>query len=648
MDQIDHCRIRGLVPGVDTLGAVAIFRSVCEQVLPSDRSDCIAAELNTASPGRVGRLLEEADAVCRNKLVVFGECLDFGNEMNWHQDPTSGKIWPSICSLDIPLFDTRGCSDIKVPWELSRMHQLVTLGQAYFLSREERYAAKIDALVRDWLRQNPVGVGVNWVCPMEAAIRSINLIWACGPLTTVWQGQPSTAPMLLNLLHSHALYVYQNLENRKRLRDNHYLANLLGLLYVSFFCPFFKASEEWGQFALRELAKEFHMQVLPDGVSYESSTAYHRLAMEILALAFHLATRAVVSPSPIQQGGTVRGKMRSFAEGPPGILLRRMAAFMATYTRPDGQAPQIGDNDNGRILPFDRADLGLNDHRHLLTVAGVLLGEPSLVAAGYPHIQDAAWLHCGGNAKPSMPGPEPHSSAFKSGGYYFLRNAGEYCAIHCAAVGTGGRGNHTHNDNLSLELCCGGEPFIVDPGTYSYSRSPELRNRLRSSSSHNTVLIDSRDQNHLDANQPFALQMASHSRCTEWNCGEAYDMWSGETEWFLDSGGSIRHRRRVRLCKDTHAFELIDEIDGHGEHVAEWYFHLAPSVSVSTCRQCEVVLASARNRVRLRFEPAEGGTLSVRDDIYSPAYGRLVAAAVLHFRRSGSLPIRMRITFARL
>ncbi len=69
-------------------------------------------------------------------------------------------------------------SDIRVLWELNRLGQLITLGQAYALTKEEEFAAEFFVQLESWHEQNPVGRGANWSCAMEVALRAMNLLAA--------------------------------------------------------------------------------------------------------------------------------------------------------------------------------------------------------------------------------------------------------------------------------------------------------------------------------------------------------------------------------------------------------------------------------------------------------------------------------------
>ena len=112
-------------------------------------------------------------------------------------------------------------------------------------------------------------------------------------------------------------------------------------------------------------------QVRPDGCDHEASIPYHGLVTEL----FVAGTRAVDSQLP--QAFTPAYRER----------LEAMLRFTAAYTRPDGDAPMVGDNDSGRFLPLDGYGRGYSSHRHLL-------GRPAAGRTATPRSRTAATGCC--------------------------------------------------------------------------------------------------------------------------------------------------------------------------------------------------------------------------------------------------------------
>ena len=80
---------------------------------------------------------------------------------------------------DLCVVDLTNDADVKVPWELSRHQHFVTLGQAYVLTGDEKYAREFVAQLGAWMAENPPMLGVNWACTMDVALRVISwtLAW---------------------------------------------------------------------------------------------------------------------------------------------------------------------------------------------------------------------------------------------------------------------------------------------------------------------------------------------------------------------------------------------------------------------------------------------------------------------------------------
>jgi hypothetical protein len=87
---------------------------------------------------------------------------------------------------------------------------------------------------------------------------------------------------LLALIMAHGKYIMDNLEWHDVYRGNHYLADIVGLLFVAAYLPKTELSDTWLTFAIRQLVKEVERQFTPDGANFEASTSYHRLSSEMV------------------------------------------------------------------------------------------------------------------------------------------------------------------------------------------------------------------------------------------------------------------------------------------------------------------------------------------------------------------------------
>ncbi len=153
-----------------------------------------------------------------------------------------------------------GGPDIKEPWELSRCHHFVRLGQAYRLNGDEKYALELVAQSESWMASNLWPNGVNWTSSMDAAIRAAN--WLSGASLCVNSAALSDEflqRLSLNLW-IHGRHIRRHLEGSRDdpYTGNHYLANLAGLIYLGLCCPFLRDAPEWLEFAVGE----FYRQVL--------------------------------------------------------------------------------------------------------------------------------------------------------------------------------------------------------------------------------------------------------------------------------------------------------------------------------------------------------------------------------------------------
>jgi len=431
-------------------------------------------------------ILEEAEKICLHVFDLLGSGpvnLDEFIEKNggkracgylpWHFDFKVGhRFNPKKYYKEIkPAY---GKADIKVPWELSRFQHIVPLGQAYWLTGDERYAQEFVCQINDWIERNPPKFGVNWTCTMDVSIRVAN--WILG-FYFFKNSKAATDDFLKKFLKSiliHGRHIIANLEN-KGITNNHYLADLVGLIYLGVAFPEFKESRGWLKFGLNELIKEMDQQVYNDGMDFEASTCYHRLALELF---FY--------PALLCQLNGIELPEKFIAK------LKKMFDFVLYVLKPNGRMPQIGDNDSGRLHILGKRDI--LDMTYLLTFGSIFYRDSTYKIKEFGFAPEALWIFGTEGYEiwsklSDRSVEELESKAFIDGGIYIIRNKKDYMIISCGPNGQGGLYGHAHNDKLSFELCIDGEDVIVDPGTYVYTASPELRNLFRSSYYHNILMF---------------------------------------------------------------------------------------------------------------------------------------------------------------
>lgn len=299
--------------------------------------------------------------------------------IDWQLDFKSGYRWSEkTWYKDIIYGDTPGV-DVKVPWELARMQHLTHLSWSYALANEkqssfkqpETYVREFRNQVLDFISTNPPRFGVNWSCTMDVSIRVANWLTAFDLFRAFGaKFDLEFETVLKRSVYEHGLHIINNLEWNEELTSNHYLSNIVGLLFSAAFLAPTREINGWLLFAIKELFKEVQKQFYKDGANFEASTSYHRLSSEMVlyatALVLRLPEARLVELQSIncdrlivkQLPARIALSLHSF-KGKDRITLfpdwyfkslEKMAEFTMHITKPNKQIPQIGDNDSGRFL----------------------------------------------------------------------------------------------------------------------------------------------------------------------------------------------------------------------------------------------------------------------------------------------------------
>jgi hypothetical protein len=528
------------------------------------------------------------DAVERRvHLLGYGPA-ELGRPIDWLRDPVSGDRWQPGYAPRIAYVDSGRPSDVKLPWEISRLQWLLPAGQAYLLTGDERYAAAAREILDEWIASNPYAGTVNWSVTMEVALRILSWSWLLGALggSDAW-GDAGFRSRFLRALWLHGDFTMRHLE-RSDVNGNHFDADAAGLVFAGLLFDNLSWSENGWQLLVDELPR----QVFDDGVDFEASAAYHRLVFELFLLpSLYREQRGLTTPP------WYRSRLES------------MARFTACILHPDGTAPLWGDADDARALPLGGS--ALNDHRYVPALVG-LGGDPS----------EARWLL---GTDTVAPLPARSSAAFPAGGVYVLASPDDHVIIDCGPVGLAGRGGHGHNDCLSFEATLDGRRLVTDSGTFVYTRSPEERNRFRATAAHNTPRIDGEEQNRL----PESLWQLIEDARPEVLLVEEL-RFRGSHTGYRRLSEPVRPVRTIALEPSWHALLVHDAFDAREPHDAVVPFHLTPGLTVQASEN-ELLAGGFVIRWRGDWE------CTVETASVSPSYGVRLDAPNVVFRRSGLL-----------
>ena len=317
----------------------------------------------------------------------------------------------------------------------ARERRLLRMTLHYMEYLEEAEDPEFCAWVRGWISANP-----------PYSVEAVSDAWSAYALSlrvVVWMQQlaaragrlPTDVVEEAELsLAEQLVYLDRHLETD--IGGNHLIKNIKALLWGS---AYFQgpAAKHWRHRGIALLERELRRQILPDGVHFELSPAYHgQVFADLLEIC-----RAVAGA----------GGIEALDEA-----LKRAAPAVADLCHPDGAIAQFGDS--------------------------------GLSMAYRPALSLDAFAALYGKA----PAPRP-VFAFPDAGYYGLRSDGDYLVVDAGRIGPDALPGHAHADAFSFEWSVGGQRLVVDQGVFEYVAGAK-RQWSRSTAAHNTVAVEGADQ----------------------------------------------------------------------------------------------------------------------------------------------------------
>jgi uncharacterized heparinase superfamily protein len=540
--------------------------------------------------------------------------------VDWHYDPVHDRRAPLTFWSTVPYLSP-SCGDHKVIWELNRHQHWVALGRAYWLTGDARYRARVLMELASWLEANPPLMGINWSSMLELGFRSMSWLWTVNLLA-----DPAAAdadPWLVDLLLAldrQLTHIEQNLSYYFS-PNTHLLGEALALYVCGRALPLLKASDRRAAVGRRVLLAEMDRQIAPDGGHSERSTHYHRYALDFYLLALAVAR---------------------ITNDPSAAAFERAAArlgFAARLLADDrGVLPHIGDDDGGTT--FALTGRAVDDIRDSLATTAAMVGRFDLNVAG-PQ-EESHWVLAHPVLVPALealeaaPPAEPIGSApLPDTGYYVSRSsAGDHLVADAGPHGYQNAG-HAHADALSLTLSVRGVPLLIDPGTSCYTIDAPLRDRMRSTSAHNTLMLDGQPQS--VPSGPFHWSRAAQAAAHCWRANAGFDYLEATHDGYLP----LVHRRHL-LALHGDLLVVADLVEGDGLHRADVHWHIDPRWQVSA-EQRRAVLAFPGERVDLAVTHGVlqtfCGDRATGLGWTAPVYGREERATTIRVSHTGGAPM---------
>lgn len=583
--------------------------------------------------------IDGLDLLLDGSIDFFGHSrLDVGMPVQWLQDPLTGTVIGSdTYGKWLDYRDEALVGNVKILWELGRHQHLVPLAVAYAVSGDTRYRDCIANQIEGWIQQNPFGCGIHWCSSLELALRLIS--WALVHSLLVLRDGPgglfkviSEPELLGRSIYQQAFFINGYL-SRYTSANNHLIGELTGLWVACQVFDLGAKGTQWAGKAQSELERETVRQIFDDGVDREQALYYHLWVLEYLLFAWQVGVRT---------------------DQPFSISFRdriiKMALFLHSIIPEGGQAPDIGDADDGFVARFG-ALWPKDPYGDVLNAVGNVFNIKELCTGNilpdkafwYGAINDECDTLSATEYQP--PQVVNYPLIYPSGGYGLLKADRTHLLFDAGSLGYPSIAAHGHSDALSFCLAIGKDWWLIDPGTYSYHTDIEWRNYFRGTSAHNTLTVDGQNQSQIGGS--FLWLKHAHATIKGYGNDSSGCQWiEGEHDGYKRMG--VHHRRKIRFCNNGREIYIDDIVEGSGNHLLVLYLHFhsditlnkldetnwqAERTNIDSIMNIEVDKACEWQAVRGNTQPILGW--------HSEMLGKKEATFTLYGQYEGVLPIRL-------
>ncbi|WP_122639096.1 alginate lyase family protein [Romboutsia sp. Marseille-P6047] len=471
----------------------------------------------------------------------------FKFEWKWDMERT---FVPYTFTKDI-IWDKTPNNDEEWVFMLNRHRYWITLGQAYVLTKDEKYTKTFIRQLTHWIknvRQVGEAEKTTWRT-IEAGIRGENWVKAYSYFSNSEYINEETTRIFVESLKEHGEYLYNNYCDARKL-SNWGVLESHGLLVIGLFLNDKELSEKYVQESLRRLEEQIDLQVMEDGMHWEQSPMYLNEVLHCYLDTINLCKRNNIEI--------------------PNIILEKTKklAYANLYMKKPNHR---------QICQSDSDDTDLRD---MLSKAAYLFEDGILKFGAYEEIDfESIWSLGYDSIKKykdiNVKCPEHVSYGFEDSGNYYMRSGwsenDNYMYFHCGTLGSG----HGHADLLHISLFANGEDYLIDPGRYTYIEGNEEREYLKSCKAHNTTIVD--DDEFTKINGSWGYSSVATPIKHPFISKDSYDYLEGSHLGYI-SKGIFTNRSVIYIKPDI--WVLVDRFYGEGTHKYNQIFQFAKNVEL--------------------------------------------------------------------
>ena len=362
----------------------------------------------------------------------------------------------------------------------------------------------------------------------------------------------NTDQKILQSLYSQCYQLDKNIE--RHILANHLFANIKAMIIAGLFFDSTKSSH-WFEKYTSMLFREIKVQILENGGHYELSPMYHNIILEDILeiIAFY----------------------KVYSQSLPKILIQtagKMLAWSDGMTHPDGEVSFFNDSVFGIAAT-------LTELKNFARTLGIdTQNQPEIIS--------------------------------DCDGYYVVKKDLWDLKFDAADVKANHQPGHTHADALSFELSVGTQRFFVNSGISTY-HDLQTRKEQRSTSAHNTLVIDGKDSS--DVWSKFRLAKRAKILNRSVINDEKVIVLSASHDGYKSLKSSLIRTRRISVFENS--IKIYDTVEGGNQHNVGLFFYVHPDIEVVQ-KGKDLFLNSADQKLKLTLS----SDFEIKDSLYFPSF----------------------------